>query len=75
VCLIGTFVVAIGDHPIYYHTAFSIKLGARTEGGTNESRAGGSAMWYIIKNRWSVWIAEWRITEITPDELFDIIDI
>ena len=32
-------------------------------------------MWYTIKNRWSVWIAEWRITEITVDELFDIVDI
>ena len=32
-------------------------------------------MWYIIKNRWSVWISAWRITEITVDELFDIIDI
>jgi hypothetical protein len=32
-------------------------------------------MWYIIKNLWSVWIGEWRITEITTDELLDIIDI
>lgn len=32
-------------------------------------------MWNIIKNRWSLWIAEWRITEITLDELLDIIDI
>jgi hypothetical protein len=32
-------------------------------------------MWYIIKNRWSVWIAEWHITEVTLDELLDIIDI
>jgi hypothetical protein len=32
-------------------------------------------MWYIIKNLWSVWITEWRITEITTDELLDIIDI
>ena len=32
-------------------------------------------MWYIIKNRWSVWIAAWRIAEIPVDELFDIFDI
>jgi hypothetical protein len=53
-----------------------VKLRARrTERGGNDSRAGGSAMWYIIKNHWSVWIAEWHITEVTLDELFDIIDI
>jgi hypothetical protein len=32
-------------------------------------------MWYVIRNLWSVWITEWRITEITTDELLDIIDI
>ena len=32
-------------------------------------------MWYIIKNLWSVWFAEWRLTEITLDEVLDIIDI
>jgi hypothetical protein len=32
-------------------------------------------MWYIIKNLWSMWLTEWRLTDITSDELFDIIDI
>ena len=32
-------------------------------------------MWYVIKNLWSMWFAEWHLTDVTSDELFDIIDI
>jgi hypothetical protein len=32
-------------------------------------------MWYTIRNLWSMWFIEWQLTDITPNELFDIIDI
>jgi len=32
-------------------------------------------MWYFIRNLWSVWFTEWHPTDITLDELFDVIDI